>query len=180
MKRILTIILICALLAGCAAVTDQKEPTVLPILESKPTAAPPTEPAVPTETNPPATQPPTLLSYQIYLPNDNADGFDIETVETDQITAESVLKDLQNRNVLPDTVSINSFAFEGMQLNIDFNQPFADLICSMGTAGELMITGSVVNTYLSAFQVESVYFTIDGQILESGHVVYDFPLTFVE
>jgi len=65
-------------------------------------------------------------------------------------------------------------------LNIDFNRSFADLICSMGTAGELMITGSVVNTFLSAFQAESVYFTVDGEILESGHVIYDFPLTFVE
>ena len=43
-----------------------------------------------------------------------------------------------------------------------------------------MITGSVVNTYITAFQAESVYFTINGNILESGHVVYDFPLTFTE
>ena len=104
----------------------------------------------------------------------------METVEASEITAESVLQELKTRNVLPDDVSINTFDADGLQLNIDFNQPFADLICSMGTAGELMITGSVVNTYLSAFQMESVYFTINGEILESGHVVYDFPLTFVE
>lgn len=172
MKRILTVILICALLAGCAAAADQNEPTVLPIIETDPTEAVPTEP--------PVTQPPMMLTYQIYLPNDNADGFDVETVETTQITADSVLAELKNRGALPETVSINAFCSEGTQLNIDFNQPFADLICSMGTAGELMITGSVVNTYLSAFQAEAVFFTINGEILESGHVIYDFPLTFVE
>ena len=169
MKRILSIILICILLAGCAAASNPESPTVLPIIETDPTEA---------ETT--ATEPPMMLVYQIYLPNDNADGFDVQTVETTQITPESVLKELCDRNVLPDTVVINSFDADGMQLNIDFNQSFADLICSMGTAGELMITGSVVNTYLSAFQAESVYFTINGEILESGHVVYDFPLTFVE
>lgn len=175
MKRILILLLICTLLAGCAAAADQKEPTVLPILETDPTELPTIG-----DTEPPATQPPMILVYQIYLPNDNADGFDIETVETGEITPESVLAELISRGVLPDTVVINDFSSAGMQLNIDFNQPFADLVCSMGTAGELMITGSVVNTYLSAFQAESLFFTVNGEILESGHVVYDFPLTFVE
>ena len=169
MKRILSVIMICMLLAGCAAAVEQESPTILPIIETDPT-----------EPETVATEPPLMLIYQIYLPNDNADGFDVQTVESSQITPESVLKELCDRNVLPDTVVINSFDVDGAQLNIDFNQPFADLICSMGTAGELMITGSVVNTFLSAFQAESVYFTINGQILESGHVIYDFPLTFVD
>lgn len=175
MKRILTLLLICTLLAGCAAAADQKEPTILPILETAPT-----EPATILETEPPATQPPLVLTYQIYLPNDNADGFVVEAVETSEITVASVLQELKARNVLPEDVAINGFVADQMQLNIDFNQPFADLVCSMGTAGELMIIGSVVNTYLSAFQAESFFFTINGEILESGHVIYDFPLTFVE
>lgn len=180
MKRIMSVILICMLLAGCAAAADRKDPTVLPIIETVPSETVQTELPTLLQTEPTTTQPPIMLTYQIYLPNDNADGFDIETVEATQITADSVLSELKSRGALPEAVSINSFDADGMQLNIDFNQPFADLICSMGTAGELMITGSVVNTYLSAFQAESVYFTIDGEILESGHVIYDFPLTFVE
>ena len=174
MKRILTILLICVLLAGCAAAAGQQEPTILPVIETDPIQLPTTE------TAPPATQMPMMLVYQLYLPNDNADGFEVETVETTEITADSVLAELQSRGALPEAVAVNRFSIEGTQLNIDFNQPFADLICSMGTAGELMITGSVVNTYLSAFQAESVFFTVNGEILESGHVVYDFPLTFVE
>lgn len=173
MKRILTVILICVLLAGCAASVGNPEPTVLPIIETE-------APLPPTEATVPETIPVMTLTYRIYLPNDNADGFDIQDVDTTVITAESVLKELQERGAIPETVAINSFGSEGTQLNIDFNQAFADLVCSTGTAGELMITGSVVNTYLSAFQAESVFFTVNGEILESGHVIYDFPLTFVE
>lgn len=172
MKRILILILCCLLLAGCGATTSQPEPTA--------TETKPVDTMAPTETEPQTTPQPVVLTYQIYLPNENADGFDVQAVETDQITANGVLEALQAQGALPETVSINAFDIDGSQLNIDFNQGFADLICSMGTSGELMITGSVVNSFLSAFQAESVYFTVDGEILESGHVVYDFPLTFVE
>ncbi len=167
MRKFMILIAVCALLAGCTpAATD---PTTPPVIT--------TEPAVETEA-PTETTPAPLLSYQIFLPNENADGFNEETVATNQITADSVLSELQARNVLPDTVIINAFGSEGSQLNIDFNQAFADLVCSMGTSGEMMIVGSVVNTYLSAFQAQSVYFTVDGKILESGHVIYDFPIGY--
>ena len=50
---------------------------------------------------------------------------------------------------------------------------------TMGTSGELMVTGTVVNTLIDAFDVEYVSFTVDGEIFESGHVIYDFPMGFV-
>ena len=168
MKYILTILTICALLAGCVASPETTEPTVFTMTQTDPMEEP-------TEVTAPV-----LLSYQIYLPNENADGFEVETAVAPQITAEIILEELQTRGVLPETVAINAFGSEDTQLNIDFNQAFGDLVCSMGTSGEMMIVGSVVNTFLSAFQAESVYFTVEGQILESGHVIYDFPILFTE
>ena len=119
-----------------------------------------------------------LLSYSIYVPNDNANGFVVETVSTADISAETVLTELKKRNVLPEAVSVNNFHMDNGLITIDFNQAFADVVCSMGTSGEMMVVGSVVNTFLDAFQAESVYFTVDGQILESGHVIYDFAMPF--
>ena len=119
-----------------------------------------------------------LLSYSIYIPNDNANGFVTETIRTEDISAEIVLTELKKRNVLPDAVSIHSFYMENGLITIDFNQAFSNVVCAMGTSGELMIVGSVVNTFLDAFQAENVYFTVDGQILESGHTIYDFPMSF--
>jgi spore germination protein GerM len=102
----------------------------------------------------------------------------VETISTADISAETVLTELKKRNVLPEAVSINNFHMDNGLITIDFNQAFADVVCSMGTSGELMVVGSVVNTFLDAFQAESVYFTVDGQILESGHVIYDFAMPF--
>lgn len=163
MKRIL-IFMLCLLLVGCAQAPQ----------EPVSSAAPPAETTAPTE--PTATEPALPeLCYDIYLPNENADGFKVETVDCHQITADAVLAELQNRGALPDDVAILAFGSEGSRLTVDFNQAFGDLVCSTGTSGEMMIVGSVVNTFLSAFQADSLFFTVEGEILESGHVIYDEP-----
>ena len=69
---------------------------------------------------------------------------------------------------------------EGSQLFLDFNAAFSDQLVTYGTAGELMMIGSVVNTFLSAYGADTVMITVDGQIMESGHVIYDFPLAYHE
>jgi len=157
MKKILCIAFVTMMLFGLAACN--KSPATTQSADS------------PNETNP-------LLSYSIYVPNDNADGFSTEAVATDDISAETVLSELKKQNVLPDAVSVHSFQMDNGLITIDFNQAFADAVCSMGTSGELMLIGSVVNTFLDAFQAEAVSITVDGQILESGHETYDDNMTF--
>ena len=118
-----------------------------------------------------------LLSYSVYVPNSNADGFDVITICTEEISSESVLTELKKQEVLPDDVSVRSFCIDDGLITVDFNQAFGDAVCTMGTSGEYMIVGSVVNTFLDAFGAESLCFTADGRILESGHTVYDFEMT---
>lgn len=166
MKKLLIFLLCALLVAGCAH-KDTNAP------DSAQNASTPSE----------ATTAPPELWYLIYLPLENAEGLVAKTLNVSEITPESVLKELQNHNVLPEDVVINKLEVDGTQLNLDFNQAFADLVCSLGTSGEMMIVGSVVNTYLSAYQslqVEDVFFTIDGNILESGHVIYDTPMGPIE
>ena len=79
---------------------------------------------------------------------------------------------------MPDTVSVNSFTIDNDQITVDFNKAFGGVVNSMGSSGELMIVGSVVNTFLDAFQAKSFYFTVEGKTFESGHVIYDFPMSF--
>lgn len=119
-----------------------------------------------------------VFTYTVYTPNENADGLNEEVIETNVVNPESVLAELQKRNVLPEDVVVNSCSIDDGLVNIDFNQAFADVVCSTGTSGELMVVGSVVNTYLSAFGTDSLYFTVDGEVFESGHTVYDFVMSY--
>ena len=123
---------------------------------------------------------PEIFSYSIYIPNSNADGFDTEIVSVNEISSDAVLDELKNYKVLPADVSINNLGIKNGLITIDFNQSFADVVRSMGTSGETMIVGSVVNTFLNAFQAEIVFLTVNGEILESGHAIYDFELGFFE
>lgn len=181
MKTLIILLLLCVSLTGCfppgrpamggTDSTTQAQTESTTQITTVPAAAP-----APTEAAPTA----PLLAYTLYLPNENADGFVTRPVQTNTINADSVLMELQKTGALPDTVIINAFGAQGDQLILDFNSSFADAVNAMGTSGERMIIGSLVNTFLNAFQAQSVFFTVEGEILESGHVVYDFPLTFFE
>lgn len=174
MKRLLLIAMCCLMLTACAqpAPAPTTTPTAPP--ETAAPTAPPTEPPTenPTEHNP--------LTFTVYSGNGNADGFVTTEVEVAVINEETVTQKLIEAGVLPEGTKVNDLSAEGMQLNIDFNAPFRDHLFTMGTAGEMILIGSVVNTFLNAYQAESIFLTVDGEILESGHVIYDFPITFME
>ena len=48
------------------------------------------------------------------------------------------------------------------------------------TSGEYVILGSVVNTFLTAYDADAIIITVDGEVLETGHSVYDQPLTLYQ
>ena len=149
---------------------------------SEPTE-PSTEPSVPTEPTEPSTEPSEPVAqpvtFRIYLPNDSLSGFVTESVTVEELTPEAVLNVLKSYKMLTEAVTILDFRFEDGLITIDFNHAFADIMYSMGTTGELMVVGNLVNTYLDAYQAEALYFTVEGEILNSGHVIYDSPLSFI-
>ena len=158
MKHIISILLICTILTGCAKNTP--------------------ETGISTETIQQTEAP--VLHYTLYIPNNNADGWITEDITVSEITPEDILSQLQRRGIIDTDAIIQEFHIENNVLNMDFNDVFAQQLCSTGTAGEMMIVGSIVNTFLNAYQAEKIYFTVNGGVLESGHVIYDFPLTYME
>jgi hypothetical protein len=141
---------------------------------------PPPDPTV-TATEAPMELPetePIMLKFTVYYPNENADGLESTVMTSTTIDPDTLIHALIWLNVLPEDTKVNSLSSEGLQLNIDFNETFRDYLCTMGTSGEMVLIGSVVNTFLSAYQAESVMLTVNGEIIESGHVVYDFPIEF--
>lgn len=153
--KIFSILICCLLLTGCTGTT----------------VSPASASSVAT------TQPLEILT--VYIPNNNADAFIKTEVEVPEITKEVVVAQLINAGVLSDGTMVAALEFDAgaKLLKADFNEPFRRLLQTMGTAGEYMIMGSVVNTFLSAFDADFISITVDGDILETGHSVYDQPLS---
>ena len=93
---------------------------------------------------------------------------------------EGVLLLLQVKGVVNQDVEVLSCRSEDTQLFLDLNQAFLEQLYTMGTSGEKMLIGYIVNTFLSAYGCETVLLTVNGEAFDSGHTVYDFPLGFFE
>lgn len=157
--KVMSVILCCLLLAGC----------------SSPAPAPSTAP----ETIPPQ----ELLTK--FSPNDNADGFVEITVEVPAITDSIIVEQLVNTGVLAEGTCVSTVMEVSTDsgkstLTADFNAALLQSILPMGTSGEYVILGSVVNTFLTAYDADAIIITVDGEVLETGHSVYDQPLTLYQ
>ena len=172
MKKLIALLLCALLLCGC---TPEAQPT-----------EPVTEPTEPTEESTvqmatiPETQP-EVLTITIYHGNANADGFETTEFEVEEMNTEVLMAKLIEAGVLNEDVVLGSMKFQDGGIVLNFNEAFGDQLNTMGTAGERMMVGSVVNTFLTAFnKVDKVSILVSGQIFESGHVVYDEPMGFFE
>lgn len=96
----------------------------------------------------------------------------------EQLILAQVLTESTQANTLEQAV--RSEAPDQTTLNVDFSASFRDHILSMVTAGEYGIIGSVMNTFLTAYNAQSMVITVNGEVLETGHAVYDTALTYFE
>ena len=197
MKKLFTLLLCCLILSGCTGTpTEVSKPTQ----PTEVSTTPATEQIIqdetlPAESNTPANNdqapeattentPENTIQYIVYSPNENADGFYVNVIEGNIVEGSeyqlTILEAMIEMGVLTEDVQINSIVRVENNLTIDFNQAFRELVCTMGTSGERMIVGSVVNTLIANYEVETVSITVDGEIWESGHVIYDFPMGFFE
>lgn len=174
MKKITAVLMFCLMLTACGGNQDTTDITTTAIPSSGETETTTVEPTT-TETAETTTAP---VRFTLYTPNENCDGFYATEIVVSELDANTIVQELVNEGVLTAEILVNSAELEGAALALDFNGAFADLIITQGSTGERMLIGSIVNTFLSAFGAETVTITVDGSTLESGHVVYDFPMEF--
>lgn len=118
-------------------------------------------------------------SYKItlYKGNSKATGFDTKTVTIKNLTAYSIIKELKAYGAVAKNVKAKSLDFKGKRLVLDLSKEFAKDVANSGTAGEYVKVGSVVNTFIDAFKVDTLTITVEGKAWETGHNVYDGPLS---
>ena len=119
----------------------------------------------------------------VFSPNENADGFVKTDIAVPAITDAVIIQQLVNVGVLAEDTSVSTVMEVSTDtgkatLEADFNDALRQSLLPMGTAGEYVLMGSVVNTFLTAYQADAITITVEGEVLETGHSVYDQPLTF--
>ena len=122
------------------------------------------------------------IEATIYYGNDNADALLSEIIYLNELDTVSLISALIEVGILSEGTVVLSEELIGTCLHLDFNEAFRTRLCSMGTSGEYIIMGSLVNTFVDNFKdtVESIYLTVNGEVLESGHVIYDFEMFFFD
>ncbi|MBE6648482.1 MAG: hypothetical protein E7614_03050 [Ruminococcaceae bacterium] len=115
---------------------------------------------------------------QLCVPDDEYMNFEYKEVTFDG-TIDGIINELAKEKLFSEDVKVNSFEIEGDTIRIDLSAEFGFAIAT-GTLAERMILGSFVNTLVLYYDVKQVYFTVDGDFFDSGHVYYDFPLSFTE
>lgn len=120
----------------------------------------------------------------IYYGDDNAEKILSEKIPEQEITPELLVQELVKRNILEEGTKVNSLkqteSAGEKTLEVDFSQEFQITLFNQGTAGEFIMMGSVVDTFLKAYDAQKITITVDGNVLESGHCIYEAPMGYYE
>lgn len=122
---------------------------------------------------------------RIYYADSQAEHLLSENIGEEEVSTDLLLSHLAKHDVISDKTTINSInqtksESNGTSLTVDFSQEFQDDLFTQGTAGEFLMMGSVVNTFLRAYNADSMIITVNGNPLESGHCIYENPMKFCE
>ena len=119
----------------------------------------------------------------LYVPNEQVDGFDISK-QTMDLMPQSVVNALIEQGALPEGSKVLRFHLyqdgDRRVIDLDMSKAYGEQVASTGTAGEYMLLGSLVNSMLTNYQANELHLTCEGDVLETGHNVYDMPLGFYE
>ena len=193
MKKILSLLFCLALGFSLCACGEQTPPPttpepddvaapVLPVPEDSPEPVPEVsaEPsAAPEASDEPSAAP--GISVTLYKGDDNAEFVVPVECEIAEQSPQAIVDKLFELGVFGSAVTANSFTVDNSNvIHLDMGQDFAAQIFSSGTAGEHIMVGSLVNSFISVYEADAVLITVDGNPFESGHAVYDYALSFFE
>lgn len=120
----------------------------------------------------------------IYYGDENAEKLLSDGIDKQKVTPELLISELAKRNVLPSDTKVNSIkeskSSKGKTLEVDFSEKFQENLFNQGSSGEFIMMGSVVNTFLKAYEADTMTITVNGNVLESGHCIYESPMKFYE
>jgi hypothetical protein len=111
----------------------------------------------------------------IYMSDEECLELIDKEVIVDGISADTILTQLKNLNVVSKETKINSFATLSSDDNntigiIDFSSDFYDF--NLGSGFESMMLDSVARTYIENFNLSKLKILVDGDEYQSGHILF--------
>lgn len=120
------------------------------------------------------------IPVTLYYPNDTAEYLLSKEAFVSELSPQALMDLLRDEGILSETVTVNSFTVDNYNsIQLDLSANFGQILNSSGSAGEYIIVGSVVNTFITAFEADSVFLTVDGQT-QYGQGMYDSAMSFFE
>lgn len=120
----------------------------------------------------------------LYLPNENADGWNVTKNQIEQVTPDIIIGQLVGAGAIPDSVTVVSFGEDqgenGLILKLDLSSNFVEGLLNMGTAGEYLTMGAVVNSFLDTYQADGIEITAGGNVIETGHTSFEGVLNYFD
>ena len=121
----------------------------------------------------------TAAEITVYYSDENCENLLIESVSIPELSPENIMAALLEKGAISQSVSVNSFLMDKTGvIRLDLGKEFGGMISAMGTSGEYMMMGALVNTFLDAYSASGLMLQVDGKTLETGHSIYDFTLEY--
>ena len=121
----------------------------------------------------------TAAEITVYYSDENCENLLSESVSIPELSPENIMAALLEKGAISQSVSVNSFLMDKTGvIRLDLGKEFGGMISAMGTSGEYMMMGALVNTFLEAYSASGLMLQVDGKTLETGHSIYDFTLEY--
>ena len=119
------------------------------------------------------------IEINVYYGDEACENILSEKLTVSELSPENIMTALLERNVISEPVAVRSFLMDKTGvIRLDLGAEFGSMINAMGTSGEYMMMGALVNTFLDAYSASGLMLQVDGKTLETGHSIYDFTLEF--
>lgn len=132
----------------------------------------------PQETTLPADTEGDLVTY--YHGDKFGDVLISETTLVPRLTAQALVDLLIEQKVVPEGTKVRNFKRSGGVITLDLSKEFEEEARSLGSTGEYVLVGSLVNTFLTTYEAQEMDLTTEGRDLATGHNIYDYNLEFFE
>ena len=118
------------------------------------------------------------ISLVLYAGNSSG-SFVVSQMLVEEVNENVIVDFLSSMSVLNEDVKANSIIHEGETLIIDFNEALKNQLMASDAETEALITTSIVNSFIDAYDAKEVYITINGEKFKTNNYNYEYSFEFI-